>query len=410
MKMLFIQMDPEHPITVKELCREVSIAIDNQEMLKDVYVVGEIFRVSHSHGNMYFDLKDEHARIKCALFSNNVSKCTSLPLEGKTIIVRGKINFYAPYGQISCIVKDVIDKGKGALYAQFLTLKSKLSQEGLFDISEKKSITPFPKKIAIVTSKDGAALQDIIDQFFRRNPFVELIVIPTRVQGQGAEKDIAHSLMLADDIPSIDTIILARGGGSIEELWPFNEEIVARAIAKTKKPVICGVGHEVDHTIAEFVSDVVATTPTQAAEKATVNVYDEMAKMKRMFEQLKKATIYYMASSKQTLEALDLKLERKSPRIMLEQKQQALVYTSRDLDTTYKRTLEKMSNLISKKIEVLESINPLAVLERGYTLVYKEGKLIRSVKSVHLGDIVTLQLKDGTLQAEIRKGDNKNEQ
>ncbi|MHC1598341.1 MAG: exodeoxyribonuclease VII large subunit, partial [Candidatus Methanofastidiosia archaeon] len=328
--------------------------------------------------------------------------------EGKTIIVRGKINFYAPYGQISCIVKDVIDKGKGALYAQFLALKSKLSQEGLFDISEKKSIIPFPKKIAIVTSKDGAALQDIIDQFFRRNPFVELIVIPTRVQGQGAEKDIAHSLMLADAIPSVDTIILARGGGSIEELWPFNEEIVARAIAKTKKPVICGVGHEIDHTIAEFVSDIVATTPTQAAEKATVNVYDEMARMNRMFEQLEKSTIYYITSSRQALEALDLKLERKSPRIMFEQKQQALVYTSRDLDTTYKRTLEKMFNLISKKIEVLESINPLAVLERGYALVYKEGKLIRSVKSVHLGDIVTLQLKDGTLQAEIRKGDNKN--
>ncbi len=396
-------MADEQIHTVTEVCTMIQGRLAESPELRSVSIVGEIFRVSPSHGHYYFELKDAKSRISCSLFANRAKAAKSLPAEGKTMVVTGYIDFYPPYGKLSCIVQDVQEQGEGALYAKFMQLKSKLEAEGLFDPARKRPVTPHPRKIAVVTSPDGAALQDIINQTLNRNPFVELVVIPTKVQGVYAKDSIVAGLRKAQAVPGVDTIILARGGGSIEELWPFNEEAIARAVVASTVPVICGVGHEIDHTIAEFVADVAATTPTQAAVLATRNMHEELDRLRMLFARSRSAAQRRLHANKSELGRMAIALEQLNPRRQLDRNRQACALGGARLDNAYRRQVEYKRSGLTGLGGALSSLDPLSVIARGFSIVTKDGMVVRSIRDVAIGESVSIKVKDGMLQATVDK-------
>ena len=259
-------------ITITQLSRYLKYKFDQDKNLNTVYLKGEISNFkAHTRGHYYFTLKDEGSRINAVMFSSSVSKLKFLPTDGMKVLVTGKVTVYESTGGYQIYVNDMLEDGVGNLYIAYEQLKKKLEAEGLFDESTKKKIPRMPKKIGIITASTGAAIRDILTTIKRRYPIVETILFPALVQGKDAASDIARKIEIANTY-DIDTLIVGRGGGSIEDLWPFNEEIVARAIYKSKVPVISAVGHEVDFTIADFVADLRAPTPTAAAELAVVDI------------------------------------------------------------------------------------------------------------------------------------------
>ena len=258
-------------ITITQLSRYLKYKFDNDKNLNVVYIKGEISNFkAHTRGHYYFTLKDEGSRINAVMFSSSVSKLKFLPVDGMKVLVTGKVTVYEATGGYQIYVSDMVEDGVGNLYIAYEQLKKKLEAEGLFDASHKKKIPRMPKKIGIVTASTGAAIRDILTTIKRRYPIVETILFPALVQGKEAGEDIARKIEIANTY-DIDTLIIGRGGGSIEDLWPFNEEVVARAIYSSRVPVISAVGHEVDFTIADFVADLRAPTPTAAAELAVVD-------------------------------------------------------------------------------------------------------------------------------------------
>lgn len=259
-------------ITITQLSRYLKYKFDNDKNLTNVYIKGEISNFkAHTRGHYYFTLKDEGSRINAVMFASSVSKCKFVPMDGMKVLVTGKVTVYESTGGYQIYVSDMIEDGVGNLYIAYEQLKKKLELEGLFDENRKRKIPRMPKKIGIVTASTGAAIRDILTTIKRRYPIVETILFPALVQGKEAGADIARKIEIANGY-DIDTLIVGRGGGSIEDLWPFNEEVVARAIYKSRVPVISAVGHEVDFTIADFVADLRAPTPTAAAELAVVDI------------------------------------------------------------------------------------------------------------------------------------------
>lgn len=395
-------MDDNNPISVSDACSLIESTVDGSPVLHGMYIVGEIFRVSPSHGHYYFDLKDRDARLSCVLFRGRATRSKALPSEGKTMAVRGSVNFYKPYGQLKCIVESIEDFGLGALYARFVALKQRLGKEGLFDISKKKQIPSFPKTVAIVTSREGAALQDILNQFINRNPFVELLIVPTRVQGAGAHIDISKALRKADSCGA-DAVILARGGGSIEDLWAFNEEEVARTIASMVTPVVCGVGHEIDHTIAEYAADVAATTPTQAALLCTRSAFDDLDAMAQMLQRMTYNIRSLLRDRRNRIENLSLRIDRRAPMSLVEAQQQKTAYLAGRLDASFMKIITEKRSRADALKSSLEALNPSAIMQRGYSLAFGKEGLIRSVEDVSSGEDFILMVRDGRVSATVKE-------
>ena len=272
-------------LTITQLSKYLKYKFDEDVNLRKVYLKGEISNFkAHTRGHYYFTLKDENSRINAVMFSSSTSKLKFMPIDGMKVLVEGKVTVYEATGGYQIYVSDMLEDGIGNLYIAFEQLKEKLAKEGLFDKERKRKITKMPKKIGIVTASTGAAIRDILTTLKRRYPICETILFPALVQGEKAAEDIVKKIEIANTY-DIDTLIVGRGGGSIEDLWPFNEEIVARAIYNSKVPVISAVGHEIDFTISDFVADLRAPTPTAAAELAavdinTVNEYLETSKIR----------------------------------------------------------------------------------------------------------------------------------
>ena len=259
-------------ITISELTRYIKGIIDNNEFLNKVYIKGEISNFkNHTRGHYYFTLKDEKSRVNAVMFASSVKNIKFMPNDGMKVLVTGRISVYEATGGYQIYVDDMVEDGVGNLYVAFEQLKEKLGKEGLFDVAHKKKIRKVPRKIGIITASTGAAIKDILTTIKRRFPVCETILFPSLVQGEKAKEDIVRNIELANTY-DLDTLIVGRGGGSIEDLWPFNEEIVARAIYNSKIPVISAVGHEIDYTIADFVADLRAPTPTAAAELAVPDI------------------------------------------------------------------------------------------------------------------------------------------
>ena len=411
-------------ISVTALTRYIKYKIDNDIHLQDVYIRGEISNFkAHTRGHFYFTIKDENSRISAIMFSYNAIKIKFNPEDGMKVLVKGKVSVFESTGNYQIYVDDMLEDGVGNLHIAFEQLKKKLDEEGLFDKKYKKEIPKIPMKVGIVTASTGAAIKDILSTIKRRFPICETILFPCLVQGELAKDDIVKKLDIADNY-GCDVIILGRGGGSIEDLWPFNEEIVARKVFSCKTPIISGVGHQIDFTICDFVADVRAETPTGAAERAVPKLSDILL-------QISNYEIRYTNAIKKILENRKLKLKKlsdsyvlKNPLNMYEIKEQKLdniidklnnnintiIQASKsrleiiensiifkDPSILYDNKLKKTNHLIEK----LEILNPLNALKRGYSIIKKDNKSITSVKALKKEDNISIDVKDGNVLAKV---------
>ena len=387
--------------SVDEITTHIKSLLEKNSVLQDIQVKGEMSNFKHYNGkHMYFDLKDENSIIRCAMFwnSNNVLKFK--PEDGTEVIVRGHIEVYKKRGSYQIIVEKMELAGKGTLFKQFIKLKEKLQKEGLFEERFKKQIPQIPRKIGIVTSLEGAAIRDIIKTIKKRFPYVHLIIYPSLVQGDEAKYQIVRGIEVLNQIEP-DVIILARGGGSFEDLWSFNEEIVARAIFKSKIPIITGIGHEIDFTIADFVADKRAHTPSAAAELAVPNIIEIKNVLlnfeKLLYKDLRKIRENYI----QRIKSIKERSIFKRPRILIEQ------YTQQ-VDGEKERIIKIFMNgneIFKKNIEIfkerIKSFNPKSILSRGYSITMKGDEVIRSTKTIKPRDIISTTLNDGEIRSRI---------
>lgn len=418
-------MNKDKYLTVGALTRYIKYKIDNDEHLKTVFLKGEISNFKkHSTGHMYFSIKDETSKINAIMFSRDAKNITFEPQEGTKVLVVGRISVYESTGNYQIYVSEMIEDGVGNLYIAFEKLKEKLSKEGLFDDKYKKKIPKMPKKIGIITAPTGAAIKDILSTIKRRYPICETILFPSLVQGDNAKEDIVKNLKIANTY-DLDVIILGRGGGSIEDLWPFNEEIVAREIFASKIPIISAVGHEVDFTIADFVADLRAPTPTGAAEMAVPNMIDIINHIKQLTIRLNESLNKKIKLEKINLEKSKNSIVIKNPMIMIDNKKQKIDlikesvirilnlklennknkleklkqnYILNNPEVIYKETQNKLLNLIEK----LELVNPLGVLKRGYSITKQDNKVITKIKYIKKTKPLIIKLQDGIVETEIK--------
>lgn len=412
-------------LTVTALTRYIKYKLESDNNLKKVYLKGEISNFkAHSTGHFYFSIKDENSIIRAIMFNSNAKKLNFIPTEGMKILVTGTISVYPATGSYQIYVDDLIEDGIGNLYVAFEKLKEKLSKEGLFDPRYKKKIPKIPSKIGIVTAKTGAAVKDIISTIRRRFPLCETYLFPCLVQGENASEDIKNKVIQADQY-QLDVLIVGRGGGSFEDLNCFNDEALARTIFACKTPIISAVGHEIDFTIADFVADMRAPTPTGAAEMAVPNKMDLLTHVNQLKIRLDESIMKKLKYQKLVLDSFTNSFVIKNPLLLYQNKQQQL-----DLDIEkinklildnierkkikldqfknnyilnnpvilYQNYMKELNNFLEK----LELLNPISVLKKGYSLTYYNGAILSSIKTVKKEDSLNIRLYDGTLDVVVK--------
>jgi len=390
---------PQIPVswTVTDLTRYLRELLESDELLQDVWVRGEVSNFSRpASGHLYFTLKDNSASLRCVMWRNAVLKQSFTPRDGDAIEVHGAISVYEAGGQYQLYADIFRPAGEGALYQEFLRLKALLEAEGLFDQARKRPIPPRPRRIGIVTSPTGAALQDILNTLRRRYPLVEVVLAPTPVQGEEAPQAIINALQAVVRLANPDVIILARGGGSIEDLWAFNDERVARAIAASPVPIITGIGHETDFTIADFISDLRAPTPTAAAELATPNQSDLRLDLAELNETLNRLLHAIQSELKWAFRELQSRLDRNSPLTRIQSDMQRIDEYDHRLSATIQHRLQLARTQLTGLIQQMAALNPTAVLERGYAIVTNQaGQTISRTGQVSSGEALSVQVSDG---------------
>ena len=425
-------MENDKYLSISAINRYIKYKLDTDNNLNKVFLKGEISNFkNHTTGHLYFTLKDENSRILAVMFKNNASKLNFNPVDGSKVLVSGKIGVYEANGNYQIYIDEMQVDGLGNLYLEFEKLKKKLSEKGYFDESIKKQIPKFPKKIGIITATTGAAIRDIITTINRRYKNVELCIFPCLVQGNGAKEDIVNNINRANNY-DLDVIILGRGGGSIEDLWAFNEEIVADAIYNSKIPIISAVGHEIDFTISDFVSDLRAPTPTAAAELAVPNTNDLYNYINQLKIRTNKDILNLINKNKQKLNLLldsyifkkpesiyEIKMQKIDSLIEklvflikdnLNEKNNKFVLLTNKLNTNITNNLEKKKYSFLNTLNKLEVLNPLLTIKRGYTITKVNDKCIKSINELKQNDIIKTELNDGYVFSEIKKLEVKNEQ
>ena len=440
-------------LTISDINKIIKYTIEGNEELRSVYLKGEISNIKyHSRGHLYFSLKDENSKINAVMF--NYERYLSFsPKDGDAVLVHGRISVYEASGSYQIYVDSMEMDGLGNLYVLFEKLKKKLSEEGLFDPEHKQKIKRVPRKIGVITAPTGAAVRDIISTINRRFPLTEIYLFPTLVQGSSAAPNIVSMIELANTFDDIDTIILGRGGGSIEDLWAFNEEIVARAIYNSKIPIISGVGHEIDFTISDFVADLRAPTPTGAALMATPDIEEVRRYFRTSFERINTSIDNMLYSYNQLLKKYKSNYLLNNPMRLYEMKEQKLDTLYDRLNNSIRSTLDNYTHIIDKyksnyilnnprvlyevrqnnvrelkdklnkniiniiqnntnRIDTLkiklDLLNPDNVLDKGYSIIYKDDKIIKDINNVKIDDNIKILVKNGNIEANV-KGVNKNE-
>lgn len=401
-------MNQPQVITVSELTKMIKASLE-QPQFHNIAVEGEISNFKHhTSGHMYFTLRDETSRIKAVMFRSRNARLTFVPQDGDTVIVIGSLGVYEPNGEYQIYVDQMLPQGVGALHMQFEALKQKLAQEGLFAAERKRKLPFLPRKIGIITSPTGAAVRDCISVIRRRYPAMDILVIPAIVQGEAGPPSIIAALELAAGRSDLDVIILARGGGSIEELWSFNDENVARAIAACPIPVVSGVGHETDFTIADFAADLRAPTPSAAAELAVPDYRDLAQMVDQYMKQLIMTVEKTLHEKRQAVAYLTERRVFLRPEERIQREQQRideLISTiSRIMAHRFSITKQALENLAGK----LDSLSPLAVLARGYAVCQKmDQSVVTDTRQVSCGEWVTVRLKSGSLLCQVEEGGTK---
>ena len=419
-------MIEEKYLKISEINNYIKSILDKDPFLNKIYLKGEISNFkNHTRGHLYFTLKDDTSRINAVMFLSQAAKLTFEPEDGMNVLVEGRISAYSAQGTYQIYIDKMEVDGLGALYIEFEKLKKKLAAEGLFNKEYKKEIPKYPEKIGVVTASTGAAVRDIMSTIKRRFPLCEAILFPCLVQGKEAALDIVRQLKRADEF-GVDTIIVGRGGGSIEDLWAFNEEIVARTIFACQTPIISAVGHEIDWTIADFVADLRAPTPTGAAEMAVPMVIDLNNILDNYKIRLNKFIKNMINTKFINLRNLKNSFVLKSPMSLYEIKEQKLDNLVENLNTNIKLLLNKkdqklekikmayilqnpMTLILNKKnkyeilVNTLKLVNPLGILEKGYSLVSIDKKIIKSSQMVQENDLINIKLYEGEIKAKVEE-------
>ena len=371
--------------------------LDAEEFLYNVGVFGEITNFKVSGNNAYFDLKDENAMLSCVKFGAN-----DLMLKnGDKVTVFGRVNFYVKSGRLNFIVSKVEGCGLGDLYQKFLLLKNRLESEGYFREEIKKDIPRFTKRIGVVTSETGAVIRDIINVTRKKNPFTDIVLYPSKVQGLNAEIELANGIKYFNSRTDIDVIIVARGGGSLEDLSPFNTETIVKAIYESKLPVISAVGHETDFTLCDFASDLRVPTPSVAAEVAVFDYEKEVDKIKEFTELFRRMLIDNLNQNKEKLRVLN-ELIAKTMKLRLSNEKQRVIQIIRDIELAVSLRFEQLKLNFHKTIDLISKLNPIEILKSGYALIKKNDKKIVSVDEVDVGDELNVLIANGSLKVKVQ--------
>ena len=396
-------------LSVSELNGYVKRSIEGDAFFQHVLLKGEISNYKHhTSGHLYFSLKDENSKINAVMFEfNRLRGLAFEPKDGMNVLVEGKLGVYAPNGGYQIYIEKMTEDGVGNLYVQFEQLKKKLEAEGLFSSSHKRPIPKYPKKIGIITASSGAAIKDILSTIKRRYPVCETILFPSLVQGEGAKENLVKQLKLADTY-DLDVIIFGRGGGSIEDLWAFNEEVVARAIYECNTPIISGVGHDVDYTISDFVADLRAPTPTGAAEMAVPNKVDINLYLKQLEIRCSKTINNKIISYQNKLKQIKGSYILKNPLSLFEVKMKKISNYIDTLNNNIKSLLKGYEYNYKLILSKLHLLNPLNILEKGYSVVSKDQHIIKTTNDITIGDKVVIKLYEGKFKARVEEINERN--
>ncbi len=389
-------------ISVTQYSTYIKQIFASEELLHNISIYGEVSGFSVTRGTAYFNLKDSESLLPCVSF--NIEEMPYTPKDGDMVVVVGSPNYYSKGGKLSFVAREIKAYGLGLLYQQFIEMKEKLEKEGLFDASKKKALPKVIKKIGVVTSETGAVIQDIIDVSHRRNPMLNILLYPAKVQGVGAEQTICAGIAALDET-DVDVIIVARGGGSLEDLSPFNTEVVARAIYAANKPIISAVGHETDFTIADFVADLRAPTPSAAAEIVSSDVGAFVERFISVTQKIEQTFIFFLEDEKEYVfdlfDEIGLHMEKN-----IEKKQKpfdkVLVGLKHTIDIALQDKIKNLDLLTSK----IELNNPLSILKRGYATIQNGEKRVAKLKDANIGDDVKLIVTDGCFTAKITNKEN----
>jgi exodeoxyribonuclease VII large subunit len=389
-------------LTVSDITRQIKLSLETK--FPRVWIQGEISNFKqHTSGHLYFTLKDEGAQISAVMWRSRVASLPLLPEDGMKVIVRGSITVYPPRGNYQIDCDQIQPVGVGELQLAFERLKKKLADEGLFDPAHKKPIPEYPERIGIITSITGAALQDFRSVLARRFPTVEVVLSPVRVQGTGAAEEIASAIVDMNEYGNIDVLIVGRGGGSLEDLWPFNEEVVARAIYNSRIPVISAVGHEIDFTIADFVADLRAPTPSAAAELAVKDRSELIEVLRNIWYTIAGAVEDKVELLRDSIKSLTSSHALNRPKDLLREASQRTDELERRLATSFSHSLTMARERHRSLNQRLEALSPPAVLARGYAIVRKAGEVVTSARRLHTGDSATIQFHDGEKKTRVEE-------
>ena len=393
---------PNMAITVTDLNKYIKDKIANDEYLNHILIKGEISNFKHHYtGHMYFTLKDENSLVKCIMFKSYAQKLNFTPKDGMKVYILGSVSVFERDGVYQIYAQVMEEDGLGDLYTKYQELKNKLEKEGLFDNSNKKQIPMMPKIIGVLTSQTGSVIRDIINVSTRRNPNVYIRLLPVPVQGEGAAEKIADGIRYMNENNLADVLILARGGGSLEDLWPFNEEIVARTIYESKIPIISAVGHETDFSIADFVADLRAPTPSAAAELAVPDIYEVKQKILGYQNRLRISLVKKVELMKMRYEKCMASSVFKEPTRKIQEQYLIVDQYIKKLENLIKTRYEKDKTKYIEIVAKLDAYSPLKTLSRGYSITEKDGKIVKTVKDLKEGDNILIHLVDGNKNATI---------
>jgi exodeoxyribonuclease VII large subunit len=394
-------VEEKKALTVSEITRQIKLSLEQR--FSRVWVQGEISNFKqHTSGHLYFTLKDEGAQISAVMWRSRAETLLFEPEAGMKVIVRGSITVYPPRGNYQLDVEQLTPVGVGELQLAFEKLKRKLAAEGLFDEEHKKPIPEYPERVGIITSETGAALQDIRSVLERRFPALDVLLLPVRVQGVGAAEEIAQAIGDMNRYAKVDVIILGRGGGSLEDLWPFNEEIVARAIYGSRIPIISAVGHEIDFSISDFVADLRAPTPSAAAELVVRDRAELLEILRNYCYTMRGSVGEKLATLRDRVQGLLSSYSFNRPRDLLRESAQRVDELERSLTSKFSHLVQLLHHSHLTLEHRLEALNPGSVLRRGYALVRKEGDLVTSARHLTKGDDATIQFHDGTVETKVQ--------
>ncbi|MBU3219829.1 exodeoxyribonuclease VII large subunit [Clostridium algidicarnis] len=390
-------------LTVTLVNSYVKKMLDNDIILNNLKIKGEVSNFKkHSSGHLYFSLKDDSSKINCVMFKDYASLLDINMEDGLMVEIRGKIKVYQKEGSYQLYCEEIKKQGVGELYLAFLKLKETLEKEGLFKLEHKKPLPLYPKKIGVITSPTGAAIKDVINVAKRRNPYIDIIIYPALVQGIGSSSNVIRGIEYLEKDKKVEVIIIARGGGSIEELWSFNDEALARRIYESKTPIVTGVGHETDYTIVDFVSDLRAPTPSAAAEIVFKNHSEIKKEVDYNYNRLQKSMEDNLLRKKNEVNLLKNTIEFNSPMTYILNEHKKIEIINDRLNISMKKKVSEEKNKLGYMLELLNSRNPLNILNKGYTLVKDEsGKIVKDSKKLSGEQQIEIKFRDGSLKAKI---------